>query len=100
MACAALEEGAINEDSVFRCTGTFHYYDLTLRCLDQTAHGSENVRLALKDSCNIFFYNCADELGITKINEYGKMFGLGEKTGVEIPEAAGTFASPAVAEQL
>ncbi len=100
MACAALEEGAIKEDSVFRCTGTFHYYDLTLRCLDQTAHGSENVRLALKDSCNIFFYNCADELGITKINEYGKMFGLGEKTGVEIPEAAGTFASPAVAEQL
>ena len=48
MACAALEEGAINEDSVFRCTGTFHYYDLTLRCLDQTAHGSENVRLALR----------------------------------------------------
>ena len=100
MACAALEEGAINEDSVFRCTGTFHYYDLTLGCQKYTAHGSENVRLALKDSCNIFFYNCADALGITKINEYGKMFGLGEKTGVEIPEAAGTFASPAVAEQL
>ncbi|MDE6110524.1 MAG: penicillin-binding protein A, partial [Eubacterium sp.] len=100
MACAALEEGAINEESIFKCTGTFHYYDLTLGCQKRTAHGNENVRLALKDSCNIFFFNCADKLGITKINEYGKMFGLGEKTGVEIPEASGTFASPAVAEQI
>ena len=100
MACAALEEGAINEDSIFRCTGTFHYYDLTLGCQKRKAHGSENVRAALRDSCNIFFFNCADKLGITKMNEYGKMFGLGEKTGVEIPESSGVFASPAVAEQL
>lgn len=99
MSCAALEEGVINEDTVFRCRGLFQYYDVPFRCMNGTAHGYENVRLALRDSCNIFFYNCADALGITKINEYGKMFGLGEKTGVEIPEAAGTFASPAVAEQ-
>lgn len=99
MSCAALEEGIINEDTVFRCSGLFQYYDVPFRCMDGKIHGYENVRLALRDSCNIFFYNCADTLGITKINEYGKMFGLGEKTGVEIPEAAGTFASPAIAEQ-
>ncbi|MDE5995868.1 MAG: hypothetical protein K2G56_03015, partial [Eubacterium sp.] len=100
MACAALEEGVLNEDSVFKCTGLFQYYDVPFHCMNGNVHGSENVRLALRDSCNIFFFNCADALGITKINEYGKMFGLGEKTGVEIPEATGTFASPAVAEQL
>ena len=99
MSCAALEEGVINPDSTFRCTGLFQYYDQPFRCLNQTAHGSETVRTALRDSCNIFYYNCADKLGITKINEYGKMFGLGEKTGVEIPESSGVFASPAVAEQ-
>lgn len=99
MACAALEEGVINDDSIFRCSGLFQYYDVTFKCMNKTAHGNENVRLALRDSCNIFFYNCADKLGITKINEYGKMFGLGEKTGVEIPESAGVFASPAIAEQ-
>ena len=99
MACAALEEGAITEDTRFNCTGIFQYYDLELHCENYKVHGNETVRLALKDSCNYFFYNCADRLGITKMNEYGKMFGLGEKTGVEIPESAGVFASPAVAEQ-
>ncbi|MDE6412852.1 MAG: penicillin-binding protein, partial [Eubacterium sp.] len=99
MSCAALEEGAITEDTTFRCKGIFQYYDIELGCEHKKVHGTENVRLALRDSCNIFFYNCADLLGITKMNEYGKMFGLGEKTGVEIAESAGVFASPAVAEQ-
>lgn len=99
MACAALEEGVINENTTFRCVGTFRYYDITFGCLDNRAHGSENVREALRDSCNIFFYNCADKLGIAKMNEYATMFGLGEKTGVEITEAAGVLAGPASAEK-
>lgn len=99
MACAALEEGVIDENTTFRCVGTFRYYDITFGCLDNRAHGSENVREALRDSCNIFFYNCADKLGIAKMNEYSSMFGLGEKTGVEISEAAGVLAGPASAER-
>lgn len=99
MACAALEEGAIDENTTFRCTGTFHYYDMTFRCLNGTAHGVDNVKTALQESCNIFFYNCAERLGISKIDEYSLMFGLGEKTGVEISEAAGTLAGPASAEK-
>ena len=99
MACAALEEGVINENTTFTCRGTWQYYDITFRCLNSRAHGSENVREALRDSCNIFFYNCADKLGISKMNEYASMFGLGEKTGVEISEAAGVLAGPASAER-
>lgn len=99
MACAALEEGVIDENTTFRCVGTFRYYDITFGCMDNRAHGSENVREALRDSCNIFFYNCADKLGIAKMNEYSSMFGLGEKTGVEISEAAGVLAGPASAER-
>lgn len=99
MACAALEEGVIDENTTFRCVGTFRYYDITFGCLDNRAHGHENVREALRDSCNIFFYNCADKLGIAKMNEYSSMFGLGEKTGVEISEAAGVLAGPASAER-
>ncbi len=97
MACAALEEGAITEDTTFFCTGTFEYYDLTFHCLSY--HGTENVKTALRDSCNIFFYNVADRLGISKMNEYASMLGLGEKTGVEISEASGTLAGPASAEK-
>lgn len=99
MACAALEEGVIDENTTFRCVGTFRYYDMTFRCLDFNAHGNENVKEALRDSCNIFIYNCADKLGIAKMNEYATMFGLGEKTGVEISEAAGVLAGPASAER-
>ncbi len=99
MACAALEEGVINEGSTFSCYGTFQYYDHTFQCLDRRSHGRETVRTALRDSCNIFFYNCADKMGIAKMNEYASMFGLGEKTGVEISEAAGVLAGPASAER-
>lgn len=100
MACAALEEGVINEGTTFSCGGTWQYYDVTFQCLNGRAHGSENVREALRDSCNIFFYNCAERLGISKIDEYASMFGLGEKTGVEISEASGMLAGPANAERL
>lgn len=99
MACAALEEGVIDESSTFTCRGLFPYYDMTFRCLNETSHGNDNVKTALRDSCNIFFYNCADKLGISKMNEYASMFGLGEKTGVEISEAAGVLAGPASAER-
>lgn len=99
MACAALEESVINEGTRFSCRGIFQYYDVTFHCLNSQAHGGETVRTALRDSCNIFFYNCADLLGISKMNEYSYMFGLGEKTGVEISEAAGTLAGPASAQK-
>lgn len=94
MAVASLEEGAITRSTIFNCGGLFRYYDQTFRCLNKNAHGGENVETALRDSCNIFFYNCAKRLGITKMNEYASAFGLGQKTGVEIAESAGTLAGP------
>lgn len=99
MACASLEEGAVKVNTEFKCSGIFHYYDHDFHCLNNKAHGYENVREALRDSCNIYFYNCANALGISKINEYSHMFGLGEKTGVEISEASGVLAGPASAEK-
>lgn len=94
MAVASLEEGAITRSTIFNCGGLFRYYDQTFQCLNKNAHGGENVETALRDSCNIFFYNCAKRLGITKMNEYASAFGLGQKTGVEIAESAGILAGP------
>lgn len=94
MACATLEEGVISNDTVFTCTGTMQYRGQKFKCLKSIAHGGENVKTALRDSCNLFFYNCAMRLGITKMNEYASAFGLGEKTGVEIAEASGQLATP------
>lgn len=93
MALAALQEGAIDRNTSFYCGGEFKYMDQTFGCLAQ--HGYLNVENALMHSCNIFFYNVADKLGISSMNRYSTMFGLGAKTGVELPEAAGVLASPA-----
>lgn len=93
-ACAALEEGTINSDTIYTCEGVKDFFGQPFQCLHQTAHGRENVRLALKDSCNMFFYNVALDTGIDKIDEYAASFGLGEKTGVEISESRGVLSSP------
>ena len=101
MSCAALEEGVITENTTFTCQSPFMYYNQPFRC-QHNNHGNGshlNVSRALRDSCNVFYYNCAIKLGITKMNEYASMFGLGEKTGVEISEAAGVLAGPASAEK-
>lgn len=94
VASASLEEGTITPSTVFNCGGIMEYRGQQFKCLKKIAHGGETVKTALRDSCNIFFYNCAMRLGISKIDEYASAFGLGEKTGVEIAESAGILASP------
>lgn len=93
-AAAALEAGTINSDTTYVCEGTKEFYGQPFKCLRGNAHGTENVRLALKDSCNMFFYNTALDTGIDKIDEYATAFGLGQKTGIEIAESSGILSSP------
>lgn len=93
-AAAALEAGTINSDTTYVCEGTKKFYGQPFKCLHGNAHGTENVRLALKDSCNMFFYNTALDTGIDKIDEYATAFGLGQKTGIEIAESSGILSSP------
>lgn len=93
MAIAALETGEIDEDTAFFCDGVFEYKGSEFGCLN--SHGYLTVRAALNHSCNIFFYNVGDRLGITKMNTYCTMLGLGSKTGCELPEASGVLAGVA-----
>lgn len=92
MASAALQEGVVDQYTTFNCSSAFYVGTMKFKCTG--SHGGETVRTALRDSCNIYFYNCAQRLGIEKMNMYGSMFGLGQKTGVEIPESAGILAGP------
>ena len=91
-AVAGLEEGVISPDSTIFCRGTYEYIDQTFVCYNKTAHGTVNVRSALGYSCNIFFFDVAQKLGIQKLNSYASLLGLGQKTGVEINETAGILA--------
>lgn len=94
-AIAALEEGIIDEDFKWNCTGAYTYYsDHTFYCAHHTAHGTNNVTDAINVSCNCFFYETGRRMGIELIDEWATKFGLGQKTGVEIPEATGHVSSP------
>ena len=92
IAIAALEEGIIDADSTVYCTGQYEYIDQVFACFNKTAHGQINVEQALQHSCNIFFFELARQLGIDKMNTYSSLFGLGQKTGIEIAEGQGILA--------
>jgi len=55
---------------------------------------------AIKNSCNIFFYDVGRQLGIERLREYAQMFGLGQKTGLELPESSGVMAGPEYTESM
>ncbi len=97
---AALEEGVMGLDSVIDCTGDYTEVTPDIKCwIYPSAHGPENIVDGIKNSCNYFFaevghklatgddgtYN--QQLGISRIQKYASMFGLSEKTGLELDEA-------------
>lgn len=98
-AIGALEEGVITPSTKILCTGIYTYYPKDqpkcwiYRQYGRT-HGVEDVTKAITDSCDIFFYDTGRRLGIEKLGDYTRMFGLGEPTGIELPEKAGVVAGP------
>lgn len=106
-AIAGLEEGILTTTTRVLCEGRYKFYS---RIQDQPmcwifrqygrTHGWETVTDAIRDSCNIFFYDTGRQLGIDTLNRYAAMFGLGQKTGIEIGETAGVVGSPAYTESV
>ena len=96
-AIAGLTEGVITTNTYFNCEGVFTKYEDTgyaPHCwVYPGAHGMDNVTEALRDSCNVFFFTVGDSLGIQKLGKYAADFGLGQHTGIEIPESTGQMAS-------
>ncbi len=87
---AGLEEGAVTLNERIYDSVRYTKYDKDgPRCWSSRGHGWENYVDALKHSCNYYFYEVADRLGVEKINKWSKLFGLNGETGIEIldPEA-------------
>lgn len=96
---AGLEENAITTNEIIVDKGVYQYYGQSFNCWIYTdthrTHGAVNVSGALRDSCNYFFYETGRRLGVDKLVEYGKKFGMGEYTGIEIEgESKGVLANP------
>ena len=103
-AIAGLESGAITTKETINDTGVYPKYT-NPKCWIYTdyhkGHGRLNVSGAIQHSCNYFFYETADRMGIDTLAKYAKYFGLGTKTGIELPnETSGTLASKETKQNL
>ena len=98
VAVAALESGIITPQTKIRDLGAYRYYDMVFNCWIYSSrggtHGLINVTDAITVSCNYFFYEVGRLTGISTLDRYAAAFGLGEPTGIEIPENTGTMTSP------
>ena len=93
-AAAALQEGVVNEDTTHFCPGYFRFGNRDYRCWKAGGHGVVNLYKAIVESCDVYFYKVGLKLGVDRIAKYAKAFGLGEKTGIDLPnEARGVIAS-------
>ena len=98
-AIAGLESGVINLNTRINDTGVYRKYkDYQPKCWYYsdygTGHGWLNVSQAIERSCNYFFYETADRMGIDTLEKYARYFGLGNKTGIELPsETSGVVSS-------
>ena len=105
-AIAGLESGVINLNTKINDTGVYtKYHDYQPKCWYYTdyhvGHGYLNVSGAIEKSCNYFFYDTADKMGIDNLARFAKYFGLGSKTGVELQsETSGVLASKETKEKL
>ena len=94
-----LTVNSISKGTSYYCKEVYDYYsDMEFKCMH--FHGSLNVIDAIAQSCNYFFFETGRITGITTLNEYSKLMGLGVKTGVELPESSGVLAGPAFADEL
>lgn len=91
-AIAALNEGTITKESTYACHRTYDFLDITVNCTG--SHGYISVVKAIEKSCNIFFYQVIQELGLDKFMEYETAFGLGQDSGLEIKTSSGYLACP------
>lgn len=105
-ATALLAEGIISPTRTLKTEGQFTKYiddgyapECWIYSTYKYTHGEINVVQAITYSCNYFFYYFGDELGIDKMAYYAKLYGLGEHTGIELPEVTGQMSTQSFKEQ-
>ncbi|MDA9629263.1 penicillin-binding protein 2 [Pelagibacteraceae bacterium] len=85
VAIAALKHGIINTETTHSCTGKIGFGNRLYHCWKTNGHGKMNVTDAIKQSCDVFFYEISKKLGIDKIAEVAKDFGLGKFYDISMP---------------
>jgi penicillin-binding protein 2 len=94
MAIAGLETGVIDAETSFFCPGGASFYGHYFACHLKRGHGKIELHRGIAQSCDVFFYNVGNRLGIDRIAQYAELAGIGHKTGIDLPnETQGTMPS-------
>jgi penicillin-binding protein 2 len=82
---AGLEEGIVRSDFRVFCGGGQTFYGRYFRCHKESGHGSVDLRQAIEQSCDVFFYTVGNMLGVDRIHKWATRLGLGVKSGIDLP---------------
>lgn len=96
VALAALEEGVITPDFTVNCTGGENFYGRVFKCWKPGGHGRVNLRQAIEQSCDVYFYTVGKMVGVDAIHKWATRLGLGVRSGIDLPnEVTGLVPSTA-----
>ena len=84
-ALAALEEGVITPTTSFYCNGALPFGNRVFHCWRKGGHGQVELHKAIVQSCDVYFYQVGQRLGVDRLAHYARLFGLGELTGISLP---------------
>lgn len=85
VAAAALQEGLITPETSFQCDGFYELGNRKYRCWHKGGHGRISLHRAIVQSCDVYFYHVGKLIGVDKLAEYARRFGLGAPTGITLP---------------
>ncbi len=83
-AMAGLATGVIDRDTVLYCPGHYSFGNRRYHCWKRSGHGAVNLKRAVSESCDVYFYQVGLRVGVDKLAEFANKFGLGHKSGVEL----------------
>ena len=83
-AMAGLAAGVIDKDTVLYCPGHFYFGKRRYHCWKRGGHGAVNLKRAISESCDVYFYQVGLRVGIDRLAEMAHKFGLGHKSGIEM----------------
>jgi penicillin-binding protein 2 len=85
VAAAALEEGVIDPGFRVHCNGAGVFYGRAFKCWKKGGHGSVDLRHAIEQSCNVYFYTVGNMVGIDRLHKWANLLGIGLKSGIDLP---------------
>jgi len=83
-AMAGLATGVITPDTVFYCPGYYTFGKRRYHCWKHSGHGAVNLKRAISESCDVYFYQVGLRVGVDNLAKYANKFGLGHKSGIDM----------------